>query len=398
MTRTALAPPLPSYGVRSLSDLLPAVLSSLGTIVDQPTAPLGLPALPRVCVLMVDGLGWELLRTHAPLAPFLSGLAESAEPMTAGFPATTVTSLVSLGTGLTPGEHGMLGYTFAFPGAAVGAQPLLGVGPAVAPLLLNALRWGVDLDPLEVQPRPTWLERAARSGVTVTNVGPARFAGSPLTLAGLRGGRYEGAELADDRAKRAIAALDRGHRSLVYVYWGELDAIGHRLGCGSPEWREQLAEVDRIAAMIAEALPSDGLLVVTADHGMVDVDPEDRVDVDAAGSPLRDGVVALAGEARARHVHARPGAAADVLATWRSFLGDRMWVRGRDEAVAEGWFGPFVPSTHLGRIGDVVAAAHGPIAVVAATEQPGEAGLVGVHGSMTPAEQLVPLLMVAGRP
>jgi hypothetical protein len=92
-------------------------------------------------------------------------------------------------------------------------------------------------------------------------------------------------------------------------------------------------------------------------------------------------------------VYTRPGAAADVLATWTALLGDRMWVTSREDAVEQGWFGPDVPAGVAPRIGDVVAAAYGDVAVVASDAEPLESALIGLHGSMTSAEQCVPLLL-----
>ena len=132
---------------------------------------------------------------------------------------------------------------------------------------------------------------------------------------------------------------------------------------------------------------------MTADHGMVDVAEQDRIDVDAVPE-LRAGVALLGGEPRARHVYARAGAAGEVLAAWREVLGHRAWVASREEAVADGWFGPVQPWL-APRIGDVVAAPAGPWAIVATKAEPRESRLLAVHGSLTPADQLVPLLTVA---
>ena len=105
-----------------------------------------------------------------------------------------------------------------------------------------------------------------------------------------------------------------------YGYHGDLDLLGHVYGPGTEPWRFQLTQVDQLVESIAGRLPEGGLLLVTADHGMVHVDPSDRVDADH----LLDGVRLLAGEPRARHVYAEAGAAADVLAAWRSG-----WASGR---------------------------------------------------------------------
>jgi hypothetical protein len=181
----------------------------------------------------------------------------------------------------------------------------------------------------------------------------------------------------------------------VYAYLADLDLTGHVRGPDSQAWAMQLAQVDRLVASLAERLPGDALLVVTGDHGMVTLRQSELVDI-ADVPELGAGVRLLAGEARARHVHAVDGAALDVLAAWQAVLGDRMWVVGGEEAIERGWFGPGMPASVRARVGDVVAAAHGPVGVVQRDLDPSQARMLGHHGSMTSAEQLVPCLRVTG--
>ena len=379
-------PPLPLYGTASLADLVPSLLHALD--VPGMRNPLGVEPLRRVCVLVVDGLGWELLRRHRRQAPFLGSLIESGSALTAGFPATTASSLGSIGTGLAPGEHGLLGYTMAVPGydraMNVLRWSLYGAGPHVG--LLS------DVVPEDVQPQPTAFERAASDGVEVSLVGPMEHAQSGMTRAVLRGGSYRPAFSLGDLAAEASLALSHGRRSFVYAYDPALDATGHVRGVSSDAWRLHLRHVDHLAATLAERLPRDSALVVTGDHGMVDLAEEQRVDL-ADHPELAAGVRLLAGEARARHVYTTPGAAEDVRAAWSSVLGDRMWVVSRDEAIEAGWFGPRVPDAVRPRVGDVVAAAFGPVGVVERAVDANQARFAGHHGSMTPEEQLVPFLV-----
>jgi hypothetical protein len=369
----ATAPLVPRYGESTLADLATSVLASLG-IGGQPN-PLGLHAAGRVCLLVIDGLGWELLRQHPAAAPFLSELAWPSRPLTAGFPATTVTSLSSLGTGLVPGRHGMLGYQVAVPGTG---------------RLLNALRWDKRVDPLAWQPAPTIFERAEAEGIAALRIAHGSYRDTGMSTAIMRGATYRSADTLGALAGRTAAALAQEPRALAMVYDAGLDATGHVCGCGSDAWRFQLGHVDRLAEQLAGALPPDTALYITADHGMVDVAEADRVDADLRPG-LREGVAILGGEPRARHVYARPGAAADVLAAWRETLGDSAWVVSRDAAIADGWFGEVAPEL-AGRIGDVIAAPAGTGAVVASVTEPRETRLVGMHGSLTPADQLIPLL------
>ncbi len=216
-----------------------------------------------------------------------------------------------------------------------------------------------------------------------------------FSVAAMRGASYRAADSIGALVAQAAAALASADRCLVTVYHAELDGTGHTFGSRSDAWFYQLAHVDKLAEQLAGALPHGTAMYVTADHGMVDSAAEERIDVDEL-AVLRDGVALLGGEPRARHVYAEPGAAADVLIAWQETLGARAWVVSRDEAIEAGWFGPVDPR-FAGRIGDVVAAPTGSWAIVASKAEPLESSLIGMHGSLTPGDQFVPLLSVFNR-
>ena len=375
--------PQPDPDIPHLADVVPSVLSAMG--VKGFDGPIPLPGdVAGACVLLIDGLGAELLDTYAADAPVLAGLG--GRTLQVGFPSTTAAGLAAVGTGCRSGEHGLVGYCFRLPGTGV----------------INALRWrphprGNDLrgtvPPEQVQPMPTTFERAASAGIAVSVISGAEYTGSGLTRAVLRGGRYVGVQTLGDLAACVRAAVaDRG---FCYGYHGELDLLGHLYGPGSPAWRLQLRQVDRLVESIVDGLPPGGLLAVVADHGMVAVESPDIVDIDECAA-LLDGVHAIGGEARARHVYVEDGAENAVLASWRETLADRAWVVSREEAIAAGWFGDRVSDEAYKRIGDVVAAARRSAAMVRRTVEPLESSLIGHHGSLTSAEQRVPLLLAKG--
>ncbi len=364
----------PAYRTRSLADVVPAVAVALGRPLEERPSDLLLPPAPSYVVFLVDGLGSELLQRYAHAAPFLAGLMTD-EPATAGVPSTTATSLTSLGTGLPPGTHGLVGFTSRVPGTDT---------------LLNALQWDAAVDPLEWQPHPTAFGRLAARGVAVTSVNKREFRSSGLTVASQRGADYVGADRVGERIA-AVLAASAPEPSLTYVYDGDLDWTGHRFGVSSSQWLQQLAMVDAEAEQLREALPRHTRLLVVADHGMVDSPPESRVDVDEHAD-LRDGVVLLGGEARFRHVYVSRGAADDVAAAWRQSLGDQAVVLLRDEAIEHGWFGAVDPGVRP-RLGDVVVACTGDAAVLSTADFPYEATLVGLHGSLTSAEMLIPVVV-----
>jgi len=368
-------PVAPAYGRRSAADLLPAAVGLL----DVPSEPapadaLELPAAARVCVLIMDGLGAALLRRHTADAPFLASL-DRQPPLTVGFPSTTATSMASFGTGLPPGEHGMFGYQVRDPDRNI---------------LFNLLRWDKVTVPEVWQPRPTMFERAAGAGLPVFHVGPAAFSQSPLTRAVWRGAEYREADSPGSLVAETAAAVAQEPRSLTVAYYSKVDYAGHVFGSRSAAWRHELAIADRMVERLAGALPPDALLVVTGDHGMED--PSVRIDLDADPA-LVSGVALLGGEARARHVYTEPGAEADVLAAWTETLADAAWVLSRDAAVEAGWFGPTVRPDLRGRLGDVIVAAGPDTALIATEREPRESRLVGLHGSIAPADLEVPLLL-----
>lgn len=370
----------PAYGSRSLADVLPAVAEALGygggeSAVASDDSVLELPEASSYVVLLVDGLGAEQLSDHAHVAPYLGSLLMESLPGTAGVPSTTATSLTSLGTGLPPGAHGIVGYTSRVPGTG---------------RLLNALQWDAAVDPVVWQPHDTQFTRLARRGAEVTVVSRPEFARSGLTAAAHRGARYVGAgdHLERVAAARAAAAVAG---SVTYVYDGDLDWTGHRFGVSSPAWRHQLATIDADVEQLRDELPASARLVVVADHGMVDCAADDRTDIDRHPE-LRDGLYLLAGEARFRHLHVAAGALDDVVAAWREFFGPRAVVLTRDEAVGRGWFGP-VDGPVRPRLGDVIVAATGGHGIFSSVDFSHETTLVGLHGSLTPAEMNIPILL-----
>jgi hypothetical protein len=377
----------PAYGEATLADVLPGAATALGVPVhrdglspDPLDLATALAGAPRVGVLLVDGLGADLLRTHAHLAPTLAALARPAGNISAPCPSTTPVSLATLGTGLPPGSHGILGFTTEVPGER---------------RLLNHLRWRDDPRPASWQARRTVFEQATAARVAVTAVGPSAFAGSGLTEAVYRGAGYPGTFGPGDLVASLLHALEVGPRALAYGYIAELDLTGHLRGVDSPAWRAQLQLVDRMVEQVVDGLPDDAALLVTADHGMLDVPPHTRLDVEDEPG-LMEGVRLLAGEPRARYVHVVDGAADDVLHRWREVLGRRAWVTGRDEAIASGVFGP-VDDALAARIGDVVALARGSWVLTASLSEPGPSSLSAYHGSLTETELAVPLLLARGR-
>lgn len=335
---------------------------------------LRLPRAERVVVVLVDGLGLAQLRERRGHAPTLRPFLDDARALCSAFPSTTASSLGLLGTGCAPGLTGMVGYT------ARAADGRLG----------NFVSWTGLGDPADVQREPTVLEQAAAGGLPVTSVGLSRFAGSGLTRAVLRGSRHVGVDDLGARADAAARALRAP--GLVYLYFGEVDKVGHHEGWTSDAWGDALTDVDRALGRLLRVVPRGTLVLVTADHGMVDVDVAHRHDVTAVDR-LTEDVTLVAGEPRMSHVHVRDGVdPRDVADRWQDALGDDAVVLTRDDAVGAGLLGAVAPHV-VPTVGDVLVLATGRATVVdPRTQSAASLGLRGVHGSLTHAETDVPFV------
>ena len=369
-----------------MADVLASAAASLG--LDGFTNTLGLPAASRVCVVVADGLGRNLLKQKSAHTPFLRSVIQAGQGevpvwLDSAFPSTTAAALASFGTGLPPGQHGMVGYDVLDPEQ-----------DKVVNLLGN---WDPGVDPLAWQPFPTVLERAAGQAA-VTTVSLPQFGDSPMTRAALRGGTFVPATTSPARTAAAAEALAAPGPGLMYFYLNELDKAGHRYGCQSQEWEHQLEELDAVMKRLNASLPAGTSILLTADHGMLDVPEQQRIDF-SADPQLVEGVRHTAGEPRMVHLYlentADPGARDRLLAAWRSRFGNRIWAFTRDDAIAAGLFGPVRPAVE-GRIGDVMIAARDELALYDTRRvRPAAMEVVGQHGSLTKAEREVPLLCFA---
>lgn len=364
----------PRYEDFALCNVLPSVASLLTG--ENPI--IALPRAGKYVVLLVDGLGWHQLQEHADHAETMDTLLPRALRLTCGTPSTTASSLTSLGCGVTPGQHGVVGYSFFEPTVS---------------RVVNALTWEGGPDDIEgFAQHPTVFQRLASAGRASGAVTLGRFAGSALTRLAFNGTTLFPVAAEGDAAQFAGLVQDALRAAdVVYCYERMLDHDGHGFGAGSWQWLDRLAMVDDLVAHLVETLPSDVCLLVTGDHGMINIPEESRSIVEDQSRLL--GYDHLGGEPRFRHVY---GEDARALAwAWESVLGERAHVLRREEAIEAGWFGPQVSGLSAARIGDVVAAMTSDFALMSHTA-PREFSLVGMHGSLTAAEMEVPLLIHGG--
>ena len=354
---------------RSITGVAPALLAALRDGSDA------FPAVRSTVLVVIDGLGAIPLRAHAGHARTLSAAMAKKDAGGAVFPTTTAAALTSLLTGAAPGTHGMVGYRVR--------------NPARDALVNQLTDWeAAGVDPGTWQAAPTVFERAAAAGHPAFAVGFAGYAHSGFSRATLRGGQFIAAGSAADRVGQALELADVHDGAFVYCYLPEVDKAGHKHGIDSAEWVAALEDVD---AALSQRVPDGVGVLVTADHGMVDVPPHRQLVLDPADG-WRDGIRHIGGEPRMLHVYAEADADQSALLTrWRRDLEGLADVVSRTEAIDAGLFGAEVTDAAHARIGDLLVIARSNRALYdGADEDQRGRSMIGQHGALTPEEWRVP--------
>ncbi|KAB8289212.1 nucleotide pyrophosphatase [Bifidobacterium ramosum] len=374
-------------GALHLSAILPAMSAAIGhpipTVVhhdpERLRRALGMPEAASAIVVLIDGLGYWNLAMRLGHAPYLRSLMNepaNQRPIATCAPSTTVAAMATFGTGTCPGLTGMAGYT----------QLNTETGK-----LCQLIQFTDAIPPTDLQRQPTVFERLALRGVRVTSCGLPKFKDSPLTEAALRGSDYIGGVTPRDRVLAACRAAQTP--GLTYLYVRDADKIGHGHGWDSDKWIAVFERIDAQLAQLKRSAPAGTLIVITADHGMIMADPEQRIDI-ADEPELSRGVRVVGGEPRSLMLYADDGETAETIAArWRARLGESALVRTRDEAIAQGLFGP-VEDRIRPMLGDVIVSAAAAVTIVDSRTQSDKAThLPSVHGSCSYLESDIPCLI-----
>ena len=356
-----------------LADITNSIFNSLSVPETIDSLSLG-NAENREVLILIDGMGQDAIDKYGDQFPIFDELKQVKKLYT-NFPSTTATSLSTLGTGVLPGVHGMLGYTVRVPRSDN--------------RLLNALKWDERVDPVMWQKVPTLFERAVLAGVSVTHVAAKRYEGSGFTQAALRGAKYVGANGVDEMATAVSAAL-KPQPSFVYTYLNTLDSAGHSDGVGSDKWLTALQQVSEFISKVKQLAPAGTRIWVTSDHGMVNSTEQVILGQD---NKLLENVTLIGGEPRARHIYIKEGAASETITQWQEFFGNKARVLSKESAIKDELFGPVVTEDSHDRLGDLIAIANNDLILVDPARVREESSMVGHHGGITDIEVEIPLLL-----
>ena len=352
-----------------LADVSRALFAALGLPI---SSNLQISPSPGIEILfLIDGLGAQSLTKYRDAAPNISAMVPLGSAHCA-FPSTTATSLTSVGTGLHPAEHGMLGYTVRIPYSDN--------------RLLNALKWDSRVDPVIWQSQATLFEQGEKIGIHSFNISAERYGGSGFTEAALRGATFLGANTFDRMIDQLRIATKKAP-AFIYLYINDVDAAGHEFGVGSDEWLDALTQADDFVGLVRANLPSGVRFTLTSDHGMLNAQEQIMID-----GQLANDLTLIGGEPRARHIYVNQGREKHVQNTWQNVLGDRAEVLLKSQALEGALFGPNPTSQTLDRMGDLVVIPRDEVVLIEPARKHLEGAMIGHHGGLTEIERSIPLV------
>ena len=359
---------------KTLGRLSDVFISALGSITGKSNR-LGFPKASKVCVILVDGLGSENLRSAAGHAPFLNAALKSSKSINTVFPSTTASAITSFGVGASPSEHGVLGYS-------------------VLDRKTNQVRnlltgWDESFPPSDFQRLESVSQSALDNGVQVFTVGPGEYSDSGFTKLNMSASKYIPARSFDERLEAVRSIWAGKSPSLTYLYFPELDSIAHSHGAGSKEWLTKLEDLDAAIKSLVSSLPKDSGLLLTADHGIVDVPKENQILLDEIDIPQ---LIAVTGDPRNAFLYFEPGASLTAIRDGlEEKLAGRVIVSTVSELIEAGWLAADIANPEY--LPDLYLISTSNFACYhRAFCKPQSLRMIGQHGSISQAELSVPLL------
>lgn len=364
-----------------MTSMLPAIPAAFGNLKDVFRSaqlsvlglenPFDLNVVRSAVIVMVDGLGAENLQSAAKFAPFLASTSQKS--IYCGFPSTTASSITTFASGVSNSEHGLFGYKIFDRSRDEAVNLLSGVD-----------KYSV-LDYLKVEPISN------ETKVRVHAVTLPEYGDSGFTRATMHGAQHHFSESIAGRFEIA-ANLARTDKALIYVYVPELDQAAHRFGVASSEWQSLLSELDVRTHSLVNNLAKDTGLLVTADHGIVDVAKADHVFLDDI-EELKGQLLDVSGDPRVAFLYLRQREKiAEIKLHLSKLFNDAALALEPSEIIDAGyWQDSILQDEDL--LPDLVLVATSAIAIYHRDfAKASSLRMIGQHGALADAEIKLPLI------
>lgn len=359
-----------------------SILSVISSVLKSYSAPCSHPGLPELdsrlarphknkILMILDGLGSKSLDGLLPVESFLR--SSKIADISSVYPCTTTAATTTMMSGLSPLEHGWLGWSpwFREYGRVVDLfldrDSFSGAAIAPSPKLL-----------LPYEDIVTLINRASPGAVTCHRLMPSFDPGGVASLAQM--------------VERMGQICRMDGPQLILAYWHQPDTLMHDHGPWSEDVRREVAASDQLLGELFQTL-DDTLFLLTADHGQIEVKREVFLDdIPDLNNCL---IMPPSLETRAASLFVKPARKDYFAAKFQELLGDDFILMPHDEVFARGLLGSGSPSHKVDDfIGDFLACGIGQTIIrYRSNFNRPHSPFKGHHAGLCADEMIVPLVV-----
>jgi predicted AlkP superfamily pyrophosphatase or phosphodiesterase len=393
---------------------LPATVQYLLTGLGQSALPVdvlsGLPTrYNKVVLLFIDAFGWRFFEQYADSFPMLKTFLRDGvvSKMTSQFPSTTSAHVTCINTGLNVAQSGIYEWNYYEPLVDALITPLRFsyTGDNKADTLKAA-----GIAPEAFYPTRTFYQTLQSVGVQSHAFQPAAYTQSTYTNTLFKGASSLSPfrTLEDALDQLVTHVLDKEEIPAYYLlYYDAIDSTCHLAGPNSQVFTEEVSyfftTLEQRLYQKLRRLTGDTLLILTADHGQVEVSPATTfylnleipeitryLQTNRAGAPL-----VPAGSARDMFLYVKEELLDEAIDLLQRALAGRAEIYRTSELIPQNFFGSLTPSSaFLAHVGNVVILPYAGETVWWRERGRFAMRFQGHHGGLTPAEMEIPLLLL----
>jgi len=390
--------------ISNIPDLIKEILNinnNNPSLYKRTTEKTGLEQNKKVVLIVIDGLGYNQFLNQQKNDPLLTNITNKGivRPLTSVFPSQTTNALTTLNTGLTPQEHGLFEY-FLY---------LKNIG------IINSLKFervkqktkrtltdeGINPNSLLLKGKTihNTLNENDIKTFTHTNIANAFCPCSKILF---QGSNIKPAQTASDLIAGLRKNLEENKDKTAYffVHIDTPDAIAHKYGPNSPQYYTELSNItyllnNELVQKLDPKTAKDTLLLLTADHGGVDVDIEKTVFLPKTALHMQTGInqepITPIGSYREIFLHIEETKLAETKQWLHKKIGDKAQIIETAEATKEGLFGiDQVSEGFFERAGNLLILPYGNQTIWFKDSSEREINYLGQHGGLSRQEMLVP--------
>ncbi|MHA1700064.1 MAG: alkaline phosphatase family protein [Promethearchaeota archaeon] len=380
----------PDYEGKSIVNLMSTIQRHLGGVSDYPGLSFmkedELENVKNIILIVIDGLGYNFLKAHDDC-----GLTKYVrDRITTVFPSTTAAAMTTFYTGVAPKNHGLPAYyTFLKSVGLISIMPQFLIRGSKRPIVTDGM------NPNGLLQLTSIFDKIKARGFTLI---PKTILGKPYNevIAG-RSAKIGFVTFQEMLTRAGNVIKNYPSQKLVTCYWPTLDNLAHKNGINSPVSLEHFSKICQDLSVFLDNFPGkddETMLIVTGDHGMIDVPGDAKHWLDDYPELEKMMVLPLCGEPRAPFCYVKGGITEDFASLIQEKYKDLCQIYRAQDLIDEGKFGLFDPHPLLSRrVGDFILIMKEKHVLRDLLFGEKKVKLIGFHGGVSEDEMFVPMII-----